>query len=1536
MTGTVERLAIEVGKLLEPITERLASGQLVDLFADLGLPLPPAVANSPAVQDAASSANNVLVALPAKIGALVDAVADGDDGAVAAALTGLLQVLPGAFSASRALATAVRTAVTGAGPVSPPVQQILTDLPQRLIDFTAATYLLEQRPALGNALALFGLVDNVQVAPDGDRPGYLRRGFRTDRLGTFLRDPLQALAEVYGWGNPATPLDVQALFTRLRDLAHAAGIPVTVLTGPDGRLQLAAFLFRIDQVTGLPPGTPTPLDLVLDEFDLTGVDVDLPFGTTWKAHLRAAGTLNLGAVLRIEPPATLRPQAPAPGVRGEVTVSFERVPPPGSGPIVLLGSATGTRLAADAIRAGLGLSFAADGGGIQARPVLDAAVDGGKLVIDLSSGDGFLATLLGGAKIEADLDAGITIDPEHGLRFRGGGGLEVQLPVHVELGPVEVQAVHLAARVDGPGVVLELSAGFRAQLGPVQATVERVGGLVHLSLPPGGGDLGPVKTKFGFKPPDGVGLAVDAGVVSGGGYLFADADRGEYAGALELEFANFVELKAIGLISTRMPDGSAGFSLLIVITTEFGGGGLQLGYGFTLLAVGGLIGLNRGMNLQALVEGVRTGSIESVMFPRDVVANAPRILSDLRAFFPPEDGTFLVGPMAKIGWGTPTLVSVSLGVIVEIPGNLAILGVLKCVLPTEHLPLLVLQVSFIGAVEFDRSRLWFFAQLFDSRVLMMTLDGGMGLLVAWGDDPDLVLTVGGFHPSFTPPPLPFPVPNRLSVDILNQPGRLIRVSGYFAITSNTVQFGARAELRLGFGGFGVEGHLAFDALFRFSPFMFIIEISAGVSLKAFGVGLFGIDLRFRLEGPAPWRARGRGSISLLFFEISADFDITWGEERDTTLPPVDVLPLLASEIAKLEGWQTLPPAGGAKALVSLRPLAETDQLVLHPLGTLFVRQRSIPLGVRLDRVGAQRPADGRRFGVAPAPGSGLVQRSVTDDKFAMAQFQDMDDAAKLSRPAYEDQDAGLELAAAQGALASARVVRRSARYEQIVIDSRARQAGGTTLRATAAAPAGGGKRLTTVSPAVFNRLLDGSSTSRSPLSRQDAERRQPFTAAETVQITGRRYVVAHASNNLQAFPPGTGPGGPASFRSQTAAEDALADWVADAPALAGTLHVIPESEAAAPPAVPGTWTAAANPFPAAVSWAAATDPAARLPGGRVLAAGGADATGQSVAGTALFDPVALAWAAGPALATARRLHSTTGLADGRVLVAGGLGGTAPVAAAEIYDPVAGTWSVTSGGMDTARFAHSATPLPDGTVLVAGGTGARGAALPSAELFDPVAGTWDAAAPMTDARSGHRAVALPGGRVLVVGGALPTGGADAALAHCEIYDPETGEWTPTGSLVTPRRGHQATLLADGSVLVTGGAAPGTPATGGYHPGALAAAERYDPGTGVWTPVAAMPGGRRGHRAVLLRSGGVLVVGGTGGPTTAGGYRSAVRYDPAADTWTATGPLGTGRYDFAAVELADGRVVATGGRVLSGAAAPDPDADVLTATTEIFTP
>ncbi|MFJ2830698.1 Kelch repeat-containing protein [Streptomyces sp. NPDC087263] len=210
--------------------------------------------------------------------------------------------------------------------------------------------------------------------------------------------------------------------------------------------------------------------------------------------------------------------------------------------------------------------------------------------------------------------------------------------------------------------------------------------------------------------------------------------------------------------------------------------------------------------------------------------------------------------------------------------------------------------------------------------------------------------------------------------------------------------------------------------------------------------------------------------------------------------------------------------------------------------------------------------------------------------------------------------------------------------------------------------------------------------------------------------------------------------------------------------------------------------------------------------------------------------------------------------------------------------------------------------------------------------------------MSDARFYHPAIALPDGRVLVFGGYVVTSrDFGAGLAYCELYQPDTGKWLPAGNLSTPRHSHQATLLADGTVLVNGGGDPGAGVDGGHvNPYSRATAERYDPATDTWTPDTPMPTGRTHHRAVLLPDGRLLVAGGTNDVTLDTGYRNAVLYDPLTRAWAWSASMAVPRWDFAATALPDGRVLVVGGAVRTGAAAQGPAEDALTATAEIFGP
>ncbi|HEY3688194.1 MAG TPA: DUF6603 domain-containing protein [Streptosporangiaceae bacterium] len=1133
--GSIERLAVELAGVLGSVTNRFGDDGALDTFDELGVHFPDEFLTQPQISAARQTVFTVGAELEPLTATLVTAIEGGDDTGTLAASVALLAQCGRVVAAIPQLGDALEAnATTLPGITKVEVDALVADFPAKVADLLIADVLRLSTPAAA-VLEVFGVLERTFDPGDPDdpaRPPFEAVSVHLDRLVPAITDPVRHLQGLYGWGGAS--FDAGKLLGVLESAMAALGLPV-MFTPATGTTPPSLQFFAFD-LTPTADGKGLKLGVVLSGNSVAAFDFPLS-PPTWSAHVALTGSLPADTGGEIRPPFDITLTPPSGTLTGGATVGVTAQPPQ---PFMLLGEAGGSRLefASARLDAGVTMAFDTGTGTATAGPVADGEITGGKLVVDSSGGDGFIATLLSGIHFETDFGVGFTFAPDTGLHFHGSGALEIQIPVHVELGPIEVQAVYLRAGLQDATVPVELSAGFSANLGVLQASVDRLGLLATLSFPDGGGNLGPADLAFGFKPPNGVGLAVNAAVLTGGGFLDIDTAAGEYSGALELELLDFLSIKAIGLITTRMPDGTQGFSMLMVLTAEFPGG-LQLGFGFKLIGVGGIVGLNRGMRLDAIAEGVRTGAIESVMFPQDVIANAPRIISDLKAFFPPEDGIFLIGPMAKLGWGTPTLVSASVGVIIEVPGNIALLGVLQVALPAEDEAILLLQVNFAGAIEFDKQRIWFFASLYHSRVLTITIEGEMGLLIAYGDQPDFVISVGGFHPAFTPPPLPFPVPKRIAINLLNTSAARIGVDGYFAVTSNTVQFGAHAEMFFGFSALSLEGHLGFDALFQFSPFQFVIAVHADVSLKAFGVGVFTVTLDGTLSGPAPWEIKGSASISFFFFSIGVDFDISWGEARDTTLPPVDVLPLLSGELAKAESWRTRNPAGGAP-LVSLRRLAEGESdFVLHPLGTLFVQQRAVPLDITVDKVGGDRAADVNRVALDiddTGGGSGLVKVSDAQDEFALAQFQDMTDAEKLSRPAFEDEHAGVELAPDGTALASFRAVRRSARYEEIVIDSVGRQA----------------SSLATFNSTLFSHFLAGASVARSPLAQAERSLRQPF--ADTITVPGDSYVVASTRDNSADGPV---------FTSEAQAQAHLATLLAADPNSVDALHVIPAMEVAA-------------------------------------------------------------------------------------------------------------------------------------------------------------------------------------------------------------------------------------------------------------------------------------------------------------------------------------------------------------------------------------
>jgi hypothetical protein len=325
--------------------------------------------------------------------------------------------------------------------------------------------------------------------------------------------------------------------------------------------------------------------------------------------------------------------------------------------------------------------------------------------------------------------------------------------------------------------------------------------------------------------------------------------------------------------------------------------------------------------------------------------------------------------------------------------------------------------------------------------------------------------------------------------------------------------------------------------------------------------------------------------------------------------------------------------------------------------------------------------------------------------------------------------------------------------------------------------------------------------------------------------------------------------------------------------------------------------------------------------------------------TPAWTPTSAASAASPTgrLTDPREFHTATLLADGRVLLAGGFRDDVPVASADVFDPATDSFTATAP-MAVARVWHTATRLSDGRVLITGGNPVEwnfsGAMHASAELFDPKTGTFSPTGSMATGRSLHSATLLRNGRVLIVGGS------DAlhhALTSAELYDPTTGRFSPAGSMKTARAFHTATLLDDGRVLVTGGSAVGwDPVPGDF----VASSEVFDPKTGTFSPTGSMAAERVFHTATLLADGRVLVTGGAYTPTKGSIYsRDTVElYDPKTGTFGKAGSMSDDRTLHQATPLPDGRVLVTGGSAdgWSYPGIPLASADIYDPRTGTFTP
>ncbi|MCQ2148169.1 MAG: hypothetical protein MJZ16_11755, partial [Bacteroidales bacterium] len=599
--------------------------------------------------------------------------------------------------------------------------------------------------------------------------------------------------------------------------------------------------------------------------------------------------------------------------------------------------------------------------------------------------------------------------------FEIEGEASVRIPINTKIDLKAARLSNLAIELAFPdfrGVEFGISTNLSADLNCVKFTLGDVGFGLKTEIFDENYKLKGFNLSPSFLLPDGIGISVDIEkTIKGTGALKWNKDTGEIVGAAELIILEMCGASAMFILNTKPVDG-AKFSFMGALCVYFTPSS-QIGMGFSIAAIGGSLGLNRRIDTDKMIEAVRNGSLSTILFVKDLDKNLDTVLGNMSSYYPVAKNTFFFGALAQISWAEKFKIEFGLFIQAPDPVLIIIAGGLHFSVAEQADKLLSINANFLGIIDFSKG-ISFDADLVDSHIVGIELHGSLALRIYWaGDTKGFILSAGGFHPQYTPE-AGFNVGGmkrlgmKLDYSILK-----ISMDSYFAVTSNTVQFGSDSRLQVGWDKFGLLGYMYYNALFQFKPFAFMFDAGIGVSVKCGSWTLMSLSLDLDVSGPAPWRVKGNASFWFILVKIKVSFDKSWGKkqkigEKGTT----GVFALYSNNFEDSRNW-TVISTDMSEGLVVLAEYTGTE-LMMSPSDTLMFNQTEVPLDQKMEKFGETVPdcqsINLKSIEVAMGQTTTEIKNVQTiKDSFAPSVFKNMKEDEKLSSPSYVKMNSGFKL-----------------------------------------------------------------------------------------------------------------------------------------------------------------------------------------------------------------------------------------------------------------------------------------------------------------------------------------------------------------------------------------------------------------------------------------------------------------------------------------------------------------------------------------------